>query len=600
MTGFRNSTVASTRSWPLAADPHQSLRTSSFYARILCHGFGDSSAVFHSAGGLANLCHMSYDSCDEVPHAGIVTLVGNVGDPWQLLNCVTGEAWTLLAGRWVLATLENGDVEVKNLATGRSRLSRDIFQEVLLRSGSGKDVVNRSSGQRRTLCAFLREHVVKYDTVHIAANKALTVKFRILARPSRGASVWWELADIAQAIDCFDRKGQKGKRWLHNSWPAWIASLAATGVHASHLRKAVPLQVVGQEVYDERNPWESRVFDEACASSLGLLVVLMRYWSPRVSRATEATLAESLLCAIVEKYLPANCMIILLVDVEWSIPWSADAPPGWAPPSSCDDVIKLEVADRSVSLSLLGGGEFVIPGSARAGLHEAFQDAVSTSMPIVEFLKRVWNSRLLWVRRQVLWWLHLQLDRGVSSSQCIERPALSPRPAAPPGGRQDAVVLQSVVLRDKKELALGTSAGRQERLHPALALRRGDGTLRDAELLFVKRYLSCTKAVFADSRHLHLAADSSRIGGHDLELIALFSSDKGMGCWSPPQAPRLPSFGVYVFVYVCVCAAMLLNMPLTMSAFTAHVLRPLCDLLVNPSVEWHSSLGLASHGRGAE
>ncbi|CAK0801041.1 unnamed protein product, partial [Prorocentrum cordatum] len=59
---------------------------------------------------------------------------------------------------------------------------------------------------------------------------------------------------------------------------------------------------------------------------------------------------------------------------------------------------------------------------------------------------------------------------------------------------------------------------------------------------FLKKYSMLSKHVFKECKCLHIAADSSEIGGNNLELVALCNGDKNIGAWAPPQV--LSAFNV--------------------------------------------------------
>lgn len=64
---------------------------------------------------------------------------------------------------------------------------------------------------------------------------------------------------------------------------------------------------------------------------------------------------------------------------------------------------------------------------------------------------------------------------------------------------------------------------------------------RRGEETFLKQYLSSARCIFSATRHLHIAADSSRVGGKHTEFVAVWSVEGLKSAWCPPQAAPGPT-----------------------------------------------------------
>lgn len=71
--------------------------------------------------------------------------------------------------------------------------------------------------------------------------------------------------------------------------------------------------------------------------------------------------------------------------------------------------------------------------------------------------------------------------------------------------------------------------------HPDTAMSRHDHQYRSAEDDFLKGYLHSAKEVFSKSKHIHIAADSSRVWCNNTEFAAVWSIEGRKAAWCPPQ-----------------------------------------------------------------
>ena len=228
-----------------------------------------------------------------------------------------------------------------------------------------------------------------------------------------------------------------------------------------------------------------------------------------------------------------------MIDEEWVLPWSGyQEGHGWVDLRHGAVALPIKVVGCKIELGALRAGEPFDQGSLRDELAEFFaEQLLEQSVPLVEFLKQLWLAKKPWILRQLLWWLLITLDRGFVGAPGITNPLKSPRAPAGPGCRQDVAVLQAAVCSPRAHQEYGTAKGRQESLHPLAHLPKGSGTHYDADVLFLRKYQFMSKELLKNARHLHIAADSSRVGGQNIELNCLFNSDLEIGCWGPTQVP---------------------------------------------------------------
>ena len=68
-------------------------------------------------------------------------------------------------------------------------------------------------------------------------------------------------------------------------------------------------------------------------------------------------------------------------------------------------------------------------------------------------------------------------------------------------------------------------------------LRRGAGAIWWAQLDILKKYLAIARRLVScvQQPHLHMAADSSRVGGVDTEFMCVWCGNLLIGCWASPQ-----------------------------------------------------------------
>ena len=68
-------------------------------------------------------------------------------------------------------------------------------------------------------------------------------------------------------------------------------------------------------------------------------------------------------------------------------------------------------------------------------------------------------------------------------------------------------------------------------------LCRGAGAIWWAQLNILKKYLAIARRLFScvQQPHLHMAADSSCVGGVDTEFICVWCGNHSIGCWAPHQ-----------------------------------------------------------------
>lgn len=158
----------------------------------------------------------------------------------QIMNCITTEVWDLPPGQWALRPHEGGAMQVYDAESPRSKFAHDIFLwEVVAKDGT-LFVQEGRGGPVHPLARFLKDFVVKYDTIHWDRGASMSIKIYELKRPARGCSIFWELTDLALSLGCGAKKGQSCRKWLSNVWAKWAAELELLAAPSGHLRKRAP------------------------------------------------------------------------------------------------------------------------------------------------------------------------------------------------------------------------------------------------------------------------------------------------------------------------------------------------------------------------
>lgn len=442
---------------------------------------------------------------------------------------------------WRLAAYAHGR-ELRDNASGKNTVTSRHFR-IKVYVENGMPLVRNAGGDVVPLRQFLTEHQVKYDClIGFGDEGRVPIKAYVLVRSWRGARVFIEVFDLVKALGADEKKSQKGKQFVLNMHVVWQASLASRGVPPQHIRKARPRSSCPQVGCDPGHPYEERIFDEAVISFLGVVVVLARYWEAKVRKASEAAKAAALLAAMFTNYLPQEWVISVVLAPSWPIPWGGREGHGWEDYQCVATVLTLPVTSGIVDMSsLLAHREGAPLSGACSKLCAAFGNAAAVDL--LEFLKVVWlASGLLWLCRQLFWHLHIAMEHGFIQRPGIVDPLCSPRHRGPMGSRHDQAVLQAVVARRRADFQR-EAATSDTRPRPTSNLTRESRQFRRGEEVFLKRYLASAREVFSATRHSHLAADSSRVGGKNTEFVAVWSVEGQRAAWCPPQVFRGPPLG---------------------------------------------------------
>lgn len=470
----------------------------------------------------------------EHPQAGNVCLFRDSAGVVHLRHCITSESWQLSPGEWQLLDLEGGECELREDGLGKRAITSKHFRMKVI-TEDGVVRVRFPDGRMTLLRAFLGEHTVKYDSiVGFGTEGRFAIKAYVLLRGSRCARVFLELFDIVRALGADDKKSQKGRQFVLNIHSVWQSCLVARGIPRQHIRKGRPRTSSPPPSFDPSDPWEDRIFDEAAASFMGAIVLLCRYWEPKVRKSAESAAADSLLSAICSNYLPQEWQLTIVFDSSWPVPWGGEQVHGWAEYECTSPMISLSVVSGVVDLSALHAArEGVAPASECAMLCSALGNA--SCVDLLELLKPAWLCRdLLWFLRQLLWQLHSATGHGFTERPGVTDPLYSPRGRGAAGSRHDQCVVQAAVTRRRNEFHR-ESAREALRLHPTAHLSRQSRHFRRGEECFLKRYLAAARGIFSATRHLHIAADSSRVGGKNTEFVAVWSAEGQIVAWCPPQ-----------------------------------------------------------------